>query len=287
MLEVLDSASPLADVLWGREIEAGSLATPERRAALETRIGDIVRSIGDEAVRKYYRQDFEGRLRALFAPSFAQRGYTRERALPPTGRRERARGAAFAGASPALAPLSPRLTTSPIVRGFRSALPPREAVILVAVLNHPWLLEHHAEEFAALEFLHPDADALRRSVLDIGTGESILDGPTLRAVLAGRGLDGVLRRLETALTHDSDWPAREGAAEEDVAQWWVHVITLHRKQRTLNKELKDAERALGEEPSEANLAWIRDIQGRLSALEGMEALIEGFGTSSGRPVRSI
>ena len=60
------------------------------------------------------------------------------------------------------------------------------------------------------------------------------------------------------------------------------IVTLHRKARTLNRELKDAERALGDDPSEANLAWIRDVQNRLAALEGTEALIEGFGASSGR-----
>lgn len=29
------------------------------------------------------------------------------------------------------------------------------------------------------------------------------------------------------------------------------------------KELKNAERALGEEPTDANLAWLRDVQRRL------------------------
>lgn len=70
-----------------------------------------------------------------------------------------------------------------------------------------------------------------------------------------------------------------------MAQWWTHIVTLHHKARTLNRELKDAERALGDDPSEANLAGIRDVQNRLAALEGTEALIEGFGASSGRPVR--
>ena len=101
------------------------------------------------------------------------------------------------------------------------------------------------------------------------------------------GLTGVLDRVEAAITHTSDWPARAGASVDDVAQWWTHVVTLHRKQRTLNRELKDAERALGEEPTDANLAWLRDVQGRLSALDGSEAQIEGFGLSSGRPARSV
>jgi succinate dehydrogenase/fumarate reductase flavoprotein subunit len=32
----------------------------------------------------------------------------------------------------------------------------------------------------------------------------------------------------------------------------------------LRKELRDAERALGEEPTEENFAWLRDVQGRLN-----------------------
>ena len=59
--------------------------------------------------------------------------------------------------------------------------------------------------------------------------------------------------------------AREGAAEEDVSLWWTHVVSLHRKSRTLHKELKDAEAALGTEPNEENLAWLRDIQTRHTA----------------------
>jgi DNA primase len=182
---------------------------------------------------------------------------------------------------------SQRLSGSPIVRGSRSALPPREALILVAAVNHPWLLEHHAEEFAELEFLNPDADQLRRVILEAATDAGMTDPEALRAAIAARGLSGVLSRVESAITHASDWPAQTGAGPDDVAQWWAHVVTLHRRQRTLNRELKDAERALGEEPTDANLAWLRDVQGRLSALDGTEALIEGFGVSSGRPARSV
>ena len=32
------------------------------------------------------------------------------------------------------------------MRGFGASVPPREALILVTVLNHPWLLEAHAEQ---------------------------------------------------------------------------------------------------------------------------------------------
>ena len=50
--------------------------------------------------------------------------------------------------------------------------------------------------------------------------------------------------------------------------------------------MKDAELALGEEPSEANLAWLKDVSARLEA-DGTEALIEGFGELSGRFRQSV
>jgi DNA primase len=298
MSEVLAAAWPLADMLWARETEAGSFDTPERRAALEARVAAVAASIGDDAVRKYYRQDFEQRLRQRFAPAQNSQSQNREqrydRQQPRGAQRNAQYGANRSGRSwseptgrAPLSLLSPRLSTSPIVRGSRSTMPTREALILVSVINHPWLLETHAEEFSELEFQHPDADLLRRAILDAGGGHGPSDAQTQRAALAARGLNSVLVRVETAITHASDWPARAGAAPEDVVQWWTHVVTLHRKQRTLNKELKEAERALGEEPTEANLAWLRDVQQRLAALEGSEALIEGFGLSSGRSARSL
>jgi DNA primase len=149
------------------------------------------------------------------------------------------------------------------------------------------LLESHAEEFAHFEFLNPDADLLRRAILDAGAGHEIDDPEVLRSVLAGRGLGSVLTRLDAAITHASDWPAREGAAADDVAQFWTQIVTLHRKVRTLNKELKDAQLALGENSSEANWARFLDVRDRLSAIDGTEASIEGFGASSGRPARSL
>ena len=203
----------------------------------------------------------------------AGRSWTEPWAARPR-RRARAAGAAERAASP----------RSPIVRGFRSALPPREALILLAVINHPWLLETPRRGVRRARVPQPRRRpaAARRAG---GRDRTVGRGAAARGAAGGdRGAraraacsPGSRPRSPTR----SDWPARAGAAAEDVAQWWTHVVTLHRKQRTLNRELKDAERALGEEPTDANLAWLRDVQGRLSALDGTEAQIEGFGSSVG------
>ncbi len=69
--DVLAAARPLAHIIWSRETEAGPFDTPERRAALEARLSAVTAGIGDETVRRYYRQDFAARLRQLFAPAEA------------------------------------------------------------------------------------------------------------------------------------------------------------------------------------------------------------------------
>jgi len=276
--DVLALARPLAEMLWTRETEGGRFDTPERRAGLEARLAQISSTI-PEAVRKYYRQDLEARMRQLFAPLAGMQ--TRSERTDP---RRRQPGRFGAGPPPTMA--SPRLTASPIVRGYRSALPPREALILLATINHPWLLESHAEELAEMEFLHIEADRLRRALLEAGAAHESREPDTLREGLEKRNVGPILAKIELAVTHNADWPARAGAAAEDVRQWWAHVVTLHRKSRTLNRELKEAEHALGEVPSEENLAWLRDVQGRLLAVEGTEAIIDGFGALSGRPSRA-
>lgn len=297
--EVISGALPLAAMLWARETEDANFDTPERRAALEGRLGAVTETIPDVTIRKYYRDDMAGRVRGLFGPASARNSrdfvpFGARGALPAhgLGAKFRTGGRDWQWRRPldrAAAASTRRLAASPLVRGFRAALPAREALILVAVLSHPWLLDRHAEELAELEFRHPDTDRLRRAILDGAAGHTHapVEASVLRQAVIGAGLGVVLAKVESAITHNSDWPARPQAAPDDVTAWWHHVITLHHKHRTLHRELKDAELALGTEPSEEHLQWLRDVQERLSALEGSEALIEDFGTLSGRPVRNF
>ena len=62
---------------------------------------------------------------------------------------------------------SPQLTASPLHRGHRAAIPRREALILQAALNHPWLLHDRLEELAEAEFRHADARKLKAALIDV------------------------------------------------------------------------------------------------------------------------
>ncbi|MDH6260711.1 DNA primase [Bradyrhizobium sp. BR13661] len=317
--EVIAAARPLADMLWSRELEGGNFATPERRAALEARIKELSNGIRDEVVRRYYRDEFVERLRRTFAPEggrggFAGRGNFRQgggggggfsQFQPRGGQANRFGGQGFGGGrrggppGPSLIPsgpyqaASPQLAASPIMRGQRSAISRREALILQCLINHPWLLHDHLEEVAALELAHPEVHKLRAAIIAAFANDHHHSpdpeeqAEKMRADIEKGGFLQVLQRVEGGITTAAVWGAREGAARDDVLATWHQLVALHRQYHSLLRELKDAELALGEDPSEANLAWLRDVKARLAEVDGTEALIEGFGELSGRFQKSV
>jgi DNA primase len=298
--EVIAAARPLAAMLWARETEGHQFDTPERRAALEARLNELTAGIRDDAVRKYYRQDFNARLSQFFAPAQGQRrelrgqkweqgqGNWRDRGErrdwpPRTGLPPRS-----ASGKPApYVVVSNQMASSSVMRGPRSTVPLREALILQAALNHPWLLHDHLEELASLEFRHAEAEKLKGALIDIAAHVAAADAAAVAAEIASRGLTEAAARIASAITTVSVWGARADAAPDDVLVTWAQLVALHRQWHSLVKELKDAEQALGQDASEANYLRLRDVQARLARVDGTEALIEGFGASSGRGVRSL
>ena len=105
--DVLGAARPLAHVLWARESEQGPFDTPERRAALEARIGEVTNAIADEVRAALLPAGFFGaaspNVRAgeyCDAPAKFRRESLR-RQKPP---RRRAAPAAFAARRPSAGP---------------------------------------------------------------------------------------------------------------------------------------------------------------------------------------
>lgn len=77
------------------------------------------------------------------------------------------------------------------------------------------------------------------------------------------------------------------AAFEDARDGWRQAFHLHLKNLTLNEELKAAERALADDDSQENLDRMLQLQQELCRADGIEALIDGFGVSSGRPAKGF
>jgi DNA primase len=274
--DLLNGSLPLVDILWMRETEGHVFDTPERRAALEQRLSGSVQAIRDTSLRRYYEQDIWTRLRRLFdsrqrpGTSFGQRFKSDRPAYRQKGRNPSASGAVVIG---------------PGLSSQRAATPLREAQILLVLLNHPALIPSHAEELAELNFRDVEARRLRNFLLGQAGEEQTAE--ELGAEVDAAGFGPMRSRLLAHPLFASVWSVQADAADADAEATLKQALVLHRRFGALHTELQKAEAALAQEASEHNLARLRDIQAQLSALEGTEAVIEGFGEASGRHRRDL
>ena len=283
---VLDGARPLVDVLWTREADQGPLDTPERRAGLEKRLNELVGGIADETLRRHYRTDMQARLRALMEVPRPQVGST-GRSSPAGFRPGRGRFGFEPPRGFVSAPLPGSSASLSQSHSFAaSALPPREVFIAALILNHPALLEWHAEDLAHIEFESLEVSRLRDGLLSC-----LSDHPANHVALAldldARGHAERRARIMVAAERLPHWCLKPDSADQDADQELRQALALHRKAGALHRDLRAAEDALGRDPSEQHFALLQDARARLSAFEGTEASLEGFGDLSGRHATDI
>jgi DNA primase len=276
---VLSDARPLADLLWMRETAGGTFDTPERRAELEKRLRELSGRIRDESVRFHYQQEMRDRVQSFFG---IRRGGEKQRERSGTvgfrGGGGRQGGALAAGR---LA-VSESLARSALVRSAARAMPLREATLIVALVNHPHLVDENFDAAERLEVSHAELQRLKSVLLDIFAHDHDVDRDGLVSAFAEQGLGESWQRAVDLVRKARLWPALEDAAFEDARDAFLQALHLHRSAGFLNKELKAAELALANDPTDENYRHLVAIQAQLRDVQATEALIEGFGVQSGR-----
>ncbi|HZY67332.1 MAG TPA: DNA primase [Devosia sp.] len=285
--DVLDRARSLSDVVWSNETGGIVPETPEARAALEARLRERANSIADQSVRRHYMQAFDEKLAAFFQPVRQPRW---------EGNRGDRRGGGRGGYAQAYGQGrgSPRLVVSDTLRNSRLVKPghasdpsPREAVILLGLINHPDLAESRLENLAHLEFGSPAGRKLFGTLLDLVMADHDISGADLKAALGARGFGPVIEKMETLLRGQGIWQVGAEIAARDAETGLAHALALHYKSVELNKALKAAENALDVDWTEDSFRVLQDIKNQITTVDGTEALIEGFGSLSGRAARSF
>jgi len=295
--EVIDRARSLSDVIWSLETDGGIVPeTPEARAALEARLRARANSIGDASVKRHYSQAFDEKLQAFFVPARRNSRYDGRQGFQNDGRYGRNNRNGGRGQQPynALGRGNPRLVVSDTLRNSRLMKPgrgidstPREAAILMSLANHPSLCESRLESLASLELPSPVARGLLSAMLDLVTLDHDISGDGLRSALGARGHGQAIEKMAETLARQGIWQSGSEIANGDAEIGLKHALALHYKSVELNKALKAAEVALGDDPSEETFERLRDIQNQIATVDGTEALIEGFGSLSGRATRSF
>jgi DNA primase len=285
---ILSKARPLVDVLFEREWASGDWSTPERRARLEQQLRGLTGRIGDGGVRGHYERDLRQRLWAAWGrtgPEAPGRG--REFRRGDGGRRaagSRQQGAAGARASggfggggrpPGRANASASLKSSRLVAGEAAAAPYREALLLRTLINHPELIDEHAEEVATIDFTSAALTRLRDAILSAQAEQNLLDTATLRTQLSTLGVGRIVDLVDRSITHKCDRFAEPHSDRAEVDVGWRHALGLHERQLGLRRSLEVAEQAWHEDRSEEAFARICDLKRQL---EHMSAADDQQGT---------
>jgi DNA primase len=283
--DVIERARSLSDMVWS--FETGGLVpeTPEARAALQARLRERANSIQDSTVRFHYAQAFDEKLRAFLAPVRQGRYEPRAGGQPRYGQ-SGAYGYPRGG--------TPRLVVSDTLRNSRllkqgavAEATPREAAIVLSVVNHPALVEDKFETLAALDLETVVAQKVLADVLNLVVRHHDISAADLKSALGVRGHGPTLERMAQTLVRQGVWQMGADSALADAETGLSHALALHNKKVQLNRELKAAEAALGEDPSDETFERLRDIKNQITTVDGTEALIEGFGSLSGRATRSF
>ena len=237
---VLEKAEPLVNVLWNREIESQPLDTPERRAAMRTRLCALVAQITDKDVRTAYGAEFRERLNALYAPKPAAtqsrgsmghgqqgqgyRGFNRGQFNKGRG------GGGFRFVEPA------RPSAELKRRGGASNWS-REAAILLAIINHPDLIERQEAAIFALEIEDPALRGLLREILTAFSTNPALDTSGLKSHLTGIGAAESLERVTNDPELSRNRFLRPDAEMDEVEQGFRNALDHHLFASTIKGEI--------------------------------------------------
>jgi len=285
---VLTAARPLSELVWMRETSGGVFDTPERRAELEKTLRELTGRIKDESVRYHYQQEMRERVLSFFGNQRGRQQGQGERGKGSFGKGgERGQwNKGGAGAAAGRFAVSESLARSAMVKRAGGIMPLREAALVVALVNHPALIDENFDHVEKLDLSHGELRQLHTVLIDaMAHGEA----NTREAVVAAIGRVGCAEMWERAVAlarRTRQWTALEDAAIEDARDAFAQALHLHRSARTLHKELKQAEAALATDPTDENYRHLVEIQAQFHDVQATEALIEGFGVSSGRGGRN-
>lgn len=286
MKEVLDASLPLADMIWSRETQSGVFETPERRAELEASMRKITQMVKDESVRRHYEQDMKDRLFNFFRSDGFKNSAGQRR---DNYRKSERQG--YANTASKKIGASPSLLNSSLMKKGKARVSLREAALLIGVLNHPAILTRYFDEFIALPLTSQIAIQLRQQIVDLyaqnANEDESISASSLREMLYAQEFGSVITGMDEQLSQNRIWQCGINAAFEDAIDGWRQAYALQIRVHTLHRELKAAEHALASDDSEENLERLLQIQAEIVKDEGTEALIEGFGVSSGRPSGSF
>lgn len=270
--EILSNAKPLDEMLWLDHTQAGGFETPERRAMLENGLMEKVREIQNPTIAKYYKKSMEDRLFKFFpndryAGNKGQKNYNGQRGGQNYSRQQGGynRGG-FGGQNRngkfgrnAMPMGSSALKNSSLVQDMHMVRSPRETMMIMALIYHPWLVAEFFDEVSKLKFLSSELDSIYKVILDVISTDPDLDSHSLRTHMNNIGLGQTLERLDQSITLRNFGFLMPNAEQQEVIDGWMDIYRQYRG-NVMSSDVTAAGVALGDDETEENLARLQDIK---------------------------
>jgi len=242
---LLAGARPLVDVLWEKELKARPVDTPERRAAFEHRLDQLVLQIRDAKVQAMYRREFKDRLWHFWRES---------RQTKKTPR--------------------PKLTisgTSP------------DETLLLALIAHPWLLDEFSDEIIRFDFASEVHSRILSFIMHLHAVQDELDGPTLEEVLKASHFAPLLDHLTKDSGHRQVTFVRRATDPGTVRTQFAAFLEGARL-RALQGEADRLWSLLEANPTEELLLQFANLKEEISAIEERTRAVTAEPTATGSPL---
>ncbi len=231
--KLLDQSLSLSEFLWRKELEREDLSTPEKKAGFEKRIRTLLSKINNQTVREYYNKEFTEKIRLLKdANHNINKGYKTYYNKKVSNEIKK----------------SERVDLS----SHDSAV--REKIIILSIIENPFLIYKYTEEFGKIRFNDLKLSKLTNKILEFSSSQSDkdLENFDFKAYLLGQGLDQEINFIyqpNLISTYGSLIKSEPVSVEKN----FLGLVELHSKlvdENDLTKAFADLEQNMDQESFE-------------------------------------
>ncbi len=249
---------PFVDALFTRERETEPLDTPERRAALKSRLRGVAAAIQDKDLAQAYREELLTRFDALFARAPAgPAGFDR-----PFQQRGRPFGGGRRGDFIDRGP--PTAEGMAAARRLAVGLEPIAAAVAKGALDDPARLDERLETLEAHGLGHPALNDLASEIIRLRLEADVLDSEALTRHLAARGFGVLLGEIDRAARISGAPFLNPDIPPATARSLWSHAFEVLIRMAALESALSSAKAELTE--SSDTTAFMR-LKGERDALK--------------------
>ena len=215
----LDNSYSLSEFIWENELDKVSLSTPEKKAGFEKRIRSLAHQINNETVKQYYLSYFETKLNNY---KFSSKKYIN-------------RDNQFNNLS-----ISREISKSDRADKSSHVSSTREKIIILALIENPFLLDKYSEELGQLIFNDEKLNKIVSEILEFSSFNTNkdLEKSNLRSYLDNRGFNQMINYLYNPSLINT-YKGMINGSQEIVEKNFLEMISVHKELSNQN-ELSEA-----------------------------------------------